>query len=245
MIGLPVDPLAVRLVGEAYGGVSRPGVGAVDERGNDDAESAGGETPRELRRRVDPGRETRELLRGLIRVRERDDVAHRRVPGLEQQAFALHSFEHRPAHLIGAKLRGLGRERAAGLVSKALQARRQPRIDEAEHPGEAGAVRLDRARVAFGRRRIAPPVRAASFGGARDLVLGEAVEPVHHARRKIPLPVERGRAGERLGRGDAALRRERKQGRHDPSDRSHHVRPWVIKLPQGKRAGLFPAPPLS
>src|SRR5206468_9731781 len=77
VIGLPVDPLAVRLVGEAYGGVSRPGVGAVDERGNDDAESDGGETPRELRRRVDPGRETRELLRGLLRVRERDGVADR------------------------------------------------------------------------------------------------------------------------------------------------------------------------
>jgi hypothetical protein len=91
--------------------------GAVDQGGDDNRESLGGETPCKLILERDAGRKPGDLLGCLNGIGKGDDKAGGRAHRFEPESFAEDVFEHRPADLVhpeGGSLRDYGLISAGG-----------------------------------------------------------------------------------------------------------------------------------
>src|ERR1039458_9624593 len=77
VVCLAVDPLTVRQVGKADVGMAGPTARAVNQGGDDNRESIGGETPCKLILERDAGRKPGDLLGCLIGIGIRAVVPHR------------------------------------------------------------------------------------------------------------------------------------------------------------------------
>jgi hypothetical protein len=183
LIGHPVDPLAVGLIGHC-GGDAAPGVAAIDEHGNQHLASALGETARELRGRVNARRQSGEHLRRPVRIGHSDDSRLRRAVGFEQQAFGVDIVEDGPADGIHAVALPPGNLGGDGGGCRVLQCRhRDAGID---CPNQAAEFLTARGNIGFRERR--PPLR-----GCRRLARQKFADCVYHPDRRVA------RHGQRLG----------------------------------------------
>ncbi len=100
----------------------------------------------------DAGGQARNLLRRLVRVGQRNDVARDLPLRLQQQALAVDAFQDRPADLESPKGVALGDKGRKVVVAESLHPRRQAWVDDPDDPPERLAVRLDGLLVGQARR---------------------------------------------------------------------------------------------
>jgi hypothetical protein len=198
MEGLPVNPLAVGLVGHPDLRVPGPALGAVDHRRHQHLAAVFGQCAGELLLRRESPSQPADLLGRLIGIRQGNHPCHRRPVRFQQQSLAENAVEHRPPHLVDAISRTVGRQCRIPLVAETLHDDRHARLDHSDLLQKSGAVRLDRCGIRLGRREVALPVLLPCVERRRDLSLDKPVRTVHHLDRQIAVPGQRRRVRQHL-----------------------------------------------
>jgi hypothetical protein len=197
VVGLAMDPFAMRLVGVAHRRMARPLVGPIHQHGHEDLAAELDQAPCPLRLLGDARLQPDELFGRLVGVGQGHHPGLGFADGIEQQPFAVDALEHGPAYLPDLVLRRHAQQCRAAIVAEAFHACCDARIDETQDLHQPFAIRLHRTRIGRGRRQVAFPVLRTLGRRGVELALDETVQAVHHPVGQVVVPGQRFRARQR------------------------------------------------
>ena len=154
-VTLTVNPFAMRLVRHDDVGITRASCTPVDERGHNHFIAQVGQIPGKLQMALHPRIQSHHLLRRLIGIGHHHDMPIGFVVpmqlGLQQQALPMHTFQHRPSHLIHLEPFSFRQESRVLLIAKPFHHHRHSLVHHANDLFEVLSVRLHRTLVGFRR----------------------------------------------------------------------------------------------
>ena len=171
---------------------------AIDQRRDHDLEAALCEPSCELLLGGDAGSESADLLRRLIGIGKGHDMTLAPAHRFQQQTFAEYVLQNRPAHLVHPVEIGFGHQRRVAVVAEPFHPNRHPLVHHSEDLAQPSPISFHRFLVRGARREIPLPKLLARLHRFGDLALDECVSSIHHALRKIALPGQQLRPGERI-----------------------------------------------
>src|SRR5262249_52137079 len=119
-----------------------------------------------------------------------NDVCRRTAAWFQEQSLSGHTLENWPTHLKDPVRLGFRHERRSGIGAEALEPAGCSRVHRADFFDKPSPIGGDGLFVLFPRRKVAMPVPPPGLDRLRDLALHEAVRAIHHADRKVVVPVQ-------------------------------------------------------